>query len=235
MGRSKVFLIPSPIGDSFGDFSLAGLQIIEAVTHLFAEADDAFIARMRKGDRITAQHEVYFLSGEATADGPFDREACPAKASELVRAGKSFAILASSGLPCFVDPGFDVVNRLLQQHMDEVELVPVGMSSAMDAALSMSGVDIQQFVFLGHVPEYYSIGPEFFAHGFAVVYYVRGPALAALLGEVGKLNLKIDRIMIFKDIRKKSRSRVFLRHDTDLPPGASLESDVDYVVVITQL
>jgi len=223
MARCKVYLIPSPIGDHFTDFSFAGLRAIEKLEHLFVEAADAFLDRMRARGLITDRHQVVVLS---------DAEACVTRATALVEAGASFGILASSGVPCFVDPGHQVVARLLDHHLHQVEFVPVGMSSALDAALAMSGRDIQRFVFGGHAPECYTLDASILAPGLPLIYFVRGPGVRALLDELRTQGAAVQRVLLFKDIRKKSRFTVTLLTDANPPDNLADGSDADYVMVI---
>lgn len=223
MARCKVYLIPSPIGDHFTDFSFAGLRAIERLEHLFVEADDAFLARMRARGIITPHHQVYLLG---------DAEACNAQAAKLAEASVSFGLLASSGVPCFVDPGHRVVARLLDHHLHQVEFVPVGMSSALDAALAMAGRDIQRFVFGGHAPECYTLNAAVLGPGLPLIYFVRGPGVRALLAELATQQTALERVLLFKDIRKKSRFSLTLLHDATPPDGLVEDTDADYVMVI---
>ncbi len=223
MPRCKVYLIPSPIGDHFSDFSFAGLKAIAKLEHLFVEADDAFLKRMRERGIITQRHQVYVLS---------DEDGCVPQASALVETGKSFGLLASSGVPCFVDPGHRVVARLLDRHLPEISFVPVGMSSALDAALAMSGVDIQQFVFGGHAPECYTLDATVLATGLPLVYFVRGPAIRTVLAELSEQHAPVQRVLLFKDIRKKSRFTVTLLPNSEPPTGLVEDDDADYVMVV---
>jgi len=223
MARCKVYLIPSPIGNHFTDFSFAGLHAIEKLKHLFVEAEDSFLGRMRARGLITPSHQVYVLD---------DAEACADRAAALAESCVSFGLLASSGVPCFVDPGHQVVARLLDHHLHQVEFVPVGMSSALDAALAMTGQDIQRFVFGGHSPECYTLNATVLGTGLPLIYFVRGPGIRALLGELAAHGAAVDRVLLFKDIRKKSRFTVTLLHDASPPDGLVEDTDADYVMVI---
>jgi 16S rRNA C1402 (ribose-2'-O) methylase RsmI len=223
MARCKVYLIPAPIGDHFTDFSFAGLRAIERLEHLFVEADDAFLERMRARGLITERHQVYLLG---------DTDGCVTQAAALVEAGSSFGILASSGIPCFVDPGHQVVAQLLDHHLPQMEFVPVGMSSALDAALAMSGRDIQRFIFGGHAPECYTLDDAILAPGLPLIYFVRGPGIRALLNELRTLGAAAGRVLLFKDIRKKSRFTVTVLPNATPPKGLVESDDADYVMVI---
>jgi len=223
MARTQVYLIPSPIGDHFSDFSFAGLKAIQKLEHLFVEAADAFLERMRERGLITSRHRVYVLS---------DEDGCVPQATALMEARTPFGLLASSGVPCFVDPGHRVVARLLDRYLAEVSFVPVGMSSALDAALAMSGVDIQRFVFGGHAPECYTLDAAVLATGLPLVYFVRGPAVREVLSRLTEQRAGVQRVLLFKDIRKKSRFTVTLLHTPDPPERLVEDTDADYVMVV---
>lgn len=223
MAPTQVYLIPSPIGDRLSDFSFAGMRALDKLEHLFFEAEDEFYGRMCRKDLIGARHQITFLS---------DPERAVERAVELVAAETPFGIIASGGLPCFVDPGWEIVDRLLQQHLEEVELVPVGMSSALDAALAMTGRDLHQFLFLGHVPELYTLNQQLVDHRLPLVYFVRGPSLRALFSQLGKLQGPWERILLFKDIRKRSRFALTLLREPTLPDHVAVGDQADYVLVI---
>ncbi len=222
MPKSRVYLIASPIGDHLADLSLAATRVLPKLRHLFIEADDTYIARLREHGIIGPEQQLHVLDHPQLE-----------RARELLAAGESFAILASSGIPCFVDPGREIVDLCLSQHLDEIELVPLGMSSALDAALSMCGTDVTFFRFNGHYPEHF-LPPMKGGAALPVVYFVRGHALAAFVDEVVPALEPIRRLVVLKDLRKKRRARVLVASPAaDGSLGVpEVEDDADLVCVV---
>jgi 16S rRNA C1402 (ribose-2'-O) methylase RsmI len=223
MARTSVFLIASPIGDYMQDMSVSAIHALKTVTHVFLEADDGFTERLREQGVLGDRHRLYFL------DQPqVDR------ARELIGARQPFAILASSGIPCFLDPGREIVRLCLDQHLDDVELVPLGLSSALDAALCMGGLDLDVFRFNGHYPEHYAMDGAAIAERVPLVYFVRGPAIREFVAEVSDEIPHVHRLILLKDIRKKRRARVVVLREAnaDHPDVPEPEDDADYACVI---
>ncbi len=221
MARSKLYLVAMPIGDHIDDLSIAGLRALQKTKHLFLEADDELPGRLRKHKVLTDQC-VTFMS---------DMPAALAEAERLIAAGESFALLASSGIPCFVDPGHQIVLHVLERANDAVELVPLGMSSALDAALTLCGTDIQQFIFAGHYPEAYLLDRSAIDQQLPLFMYVRGSAVRAFVRDTLERAPHCWRFWLFKDIRKRSRSSIRLIRGK-LPDDLVDDPQADYVAVI---
>lgn len=221
--RTPVYLVAAPIGDYMQDMSVAAIHALRSVRHLFVEADDEFVARLREQQIIGADHKIYSLVTDQVN-----------RAVELVEAAEPFAVVASSGIPCFLDPGRRIVRRILDRHLDQVELVPVGLSSALDAALCMCGTDIDRFHFNGHYPENYEFEDPLPDAGVPLVYFVRGPSVRAFVRDAMAAIPGIVRIVVLKDVRKKQRARVVVLRPLrdglgELPAD---EADADYTCVV---
>jgi hypothetical protein len=221
--RTPVYLVAAPIGDYMQDMSVAAIHALRGVRHVFVEADDRFVARLRAQQILSERHHVYSLVTDQVG-----------RARDLIVAQQPLAIVASSGIPCFLDPGRHIVRMCLDHHLDEVELVPVGVSSALDAALCMCGTDIDRFRFNGHYPENHQFDASLPDLGVPLVYFVRGPAIGAFVREVLAEIPHIQRLVVLKDVRKKQRARVMvLRPETlDLADLPAEEEDADYTCVI---
>ncbi len=218
-----VYLIASPIGDYLQDMSLAAIHTLGSVTHVFVEANDNYLARLRQRGVIGDQQKVHFL----------DRPQVD-QARELIVAKEPFAIMASSGIPCFVDPGRQLVSLCLDHHPQEVELIPIGVSSALDAALCMCGLNVDVFHFYGHYPEHHVFERALPDDGIPLVYFVRGDTIGDFLHQVDRSVSHLRRVILFRDIRKKGRAQVTvlpwpLDEGAGLPTGSVA---VDFTCVI---
>lgn len=65
---------------------------------------------------------------------------------ELLQEGKDVALVSNAGTPLISDPGFRLIRECLREG---IEIAPVPGVSAVTAALSVSGLPINNFLFLG--------------------------------------------------------------------------------------
>jgi len=67
----------------------------------------------------------------------------------ILQKGKNCAILSEAGLPCIADPGAALVAAA---HRYRIPVIPMGGESSILLALSASGLNGQNFCFLGYLP-----------------------------------------------------------------------------------
>jgi len=73
----------------------------------------------------------------------------------LLAAGKDLALVSDSGTPLISDPGFKLVKEVINEDFD---VITIPGPSAVTAALSISGLPTDKFVYLGFLPK--SSGPR---------------------------------------------------------------------------
>lgn len=218
-----LYLVAAPIGDVLSDLAIDGLRLLRTVPTIVLEAEDGFSARLRKKGVLGPQQEVLSLE---------DPEPTIARALEVLDGGGDVVLTASSGVPCFVDPGAELVDAVLRTRLDRVELVPVGLSSALDAGLALAGQSLDAFTFGGHYPEHHLLGPALLASPLPLVFYVRGPALGRFVRRVrGESAAPPWRMLLLKDVRKKGLSKVILLGADD-PAPADGGAHEDWVAVV---
>lgn len=68
---------------------------------------------------------------------------------ELLVSGKNVALVTDAGMPGISDPGTQLIKSVIQADI-EIEIIPG--PSAVIAALTLSGIDTDNFVFMGFLP-----------------------------------------------------------------------------------
>ena len=133
-----LYVVATPIGN-LEDVTLRALRILREVSLIAAE-DTRRTARLLQhysiSTRTTSLHEHN------------EREKTP-RLIERLRAGESIALVSDAGTPLISDPGQTLVAAARDAGI-RVESIP-GPSAVM-AALSASGLETREFVFLGFPP-----------------------------------------------------------------------------------
>ncbi len=71
---------------------------------------------------------------------------------DLLRQGKDLALVSDAGTPGISDPGNKLVEEAIKSLDDKIRVVPIPGPSAVIAALSVSGLPTDKFLFLGFPP-----------------------------------------------------------------------------------
>jgi 16S rRNA (cytidine1402-2'-O)-methyltransferase len=138
MSAGRLYVVATPLGN-LEDISARAIRILGEVKRIAAE-DTRHSRKLLDHFDIDTPLTSYHDHNE--------RE----KAEELVglmAAGNAIALITDAGTPCVSDPGYRLV-RAAHEHGIEVLAVPG--PSAVSAALSVSGLPSDRFVFHGFAP-----------------------------------------------------------------------------------
>ena len=133
-----LYVVATPIGN-LADITARARQVLSAVAVIAAEDTRRarqLLAPLPGNTRLVAYHD-------------FSKHRQAAKLMALLQAGESIALIADAGTPLIADPGFKLV-RLAREN--RIRVVPVPGPSAVTAALSVSGIATDRFVFEGFLP-----------------------------------------------------------------------------------
>jgi 16S rRNA (cytidine1402-2'-O)-methyltransferase len=135
---SKLIVVPTPIGN-LNDITLRAIEVLRNADVILAEdtrTSSVLLNHLGIEKRMYSHHafnEHHTLSG----------------CIEMLRSGKSIALISDAGTPGISDPGFLLIRECINQHI-EVECLPG--PSAFLPALVVSGLPFNRFCFEGFLP-----------------------------------------------------------------------------------
>lgn len=132
---SVLYVVATPIGN-LEDISPRAIEILSQVDLIAAEDT-------RHSRRLL---ERYHILTPLVSYHDHNENRLATKLITQIKAGDSLALISDAGTPLISDPGYDLV-RLA--HEEKVPVVAVPGASALIAALSISGLPVQQFSFEG--------------------------------------------------------------------------------------
>ena len=134
----KLFVVATPIGNT-EDITLRALRILSEVDLIAAE-DTRHTGKFLKHHKIDArlischEHNEEKRSGELI---------------ERLQKGQNIALVSNAGTPSVSDPGYRLIQKCICQG---ITVIPIPGVSAAIAALSVSGLPTDSFIFLGFAP-----------------------------------------------------------------------------------
>ena len=142
--KGKVYLIPCPISDP-GNFSIPSyvLPTLSRLKYYFVENERSARRYLKSMDPaiMIDQLELYLINENHPPD--------LIKLKEILLSGKDIGIISEAGCPGIADPGNLVVR---EAHRLGARVIPLVGPSSILLALISSGLNGQQFQFLGYLP-----------------------------------------------------------------------------------
>ncbi|WP_455199044.1 16S rRNA (cytidine(1402)-2'-O)-methyltransferase [Kaarinaea lacus] len=133
-----LYVVATPIGN-LGDITQRALEVLSQVDAIAVE-DSRHSSRLLQQFQIDTPMIAFHEHNE--------REQAPKLVERLLK-GDSLALISDAGTPLVSDPGYHLV-RLARE--EKIPVVPVPGASAMLAALSVSGLPSDRFIFEGFLP-----------------------------------------------------------------------------------
>jgi 16S rRNA (cytidine1402-2'-O)-methyltransferase len=132
-----LYLVATPIGN-LEDVTLRALRVLKEVGIIAAE-DTRTTRKLLAAHGISARVTSYY-------EGNKDR-----KTPQLLQALEhhDVAVVSEAGMPGLSDPGYELVQAAIERG---IPVAPVPGASAVVAALVVSGLPTDQFVYLGFLP-----------------------------------------------------------------------------------
>jgi len=180
-----LYIVGTPIGN-LEDISLRALRILSEADFVLCE-DTRVTAKLLKHYKINSPVISYH---QHSKDDKIDY------ILSLLGDGKTLALVSDAGTPGISDPGGKLVQAVREKLGDQVTIESVPGPSAVTAALSISGIATDKFLFMGFLP--HKKGRQTFLKKimkseFPVVVYESKHRILKLLTELEELNKEIEK------------------------------------------
>jgi 16S rRNA (cytidine1402-2'-O)-methyltransferase len=187
-------IVATPIGN-LEDITLRALRIL-------AEADVIYCEDTRVTSKILARHQIKTPLKRLDANVELE------KAKEVIErlaAGEQVAYVSDAGTPGISDPGARLIEAVRQALGDSFPIQAIPGPSALAAAISIAGIGLEEFLFLGFPPHKkgrHTMILEIAETKRAVILYESTHRILKLLGELAEV-IPERRVLLMREITKK--------------------------------
>lgn len=134
-----LYVVATPIGN-FGDITLRAIETLKNCDFVVCEDSRVTLKLLNKLE-IKKPFIIYNDQSDDLVRG---------KILSLIKEGKIIALVSDAGTPLISDPGYKLVNMLISNN---VKVIAVPGPSSVIAALSISGIESDRFLFAGFIPD----------------------------------------------------------------------------------
>lgn len=133
----KLYVVSTPIGN-LKDITLRALETLKDVDMILCEDTRQSIKLLNH----------YNIKNKLTSYHKFNEKEKTNKILKELET-KDIALISDAGTPCISDPGYILIKEAKEKN---IEVIPIGGISACITALSVSGLDSNNFTFYGFFP-----------------------------------------------------------------------------------
>ena len=134
-----LYVVATPIGN-LGDMSPRAVEVLKSVALIAAEDTRMTMKLTQRFGIETPLTSCHRHNEQEKAEGIVRR---------MLEEGIDVAVVTDAGTPAISDPGTILMRQVAEAG---IEVVAVPGPSAMAAAMSVSGIDVTEFTFLGFLP-----------------------------------------------------------------------------------
>ncbi|MBT3704374.1 16S rRNA (cytidine(1402)-2'-O)-methyltransferase [Candidatus Peregrinibacteria bacterium] len=133
-----LYIVSTPIGN-LEDITLRALRTLKEVDYIAAEDT-------RQTQKILNKYEI---KTKTISFHSYSSDEKLNRIIDLLNEGKNVALVSDAGTPGISDPAYSLVKRAIQE---EITISPIPGPSSLLAALVMSGLPMDKFLYLGFLP-----------------------------------------------------------------------------------
>jgi 16S rRNA (cytidine1402-2'-O)-methyltransferase len=137
---SKLYVVSTPIGN-LGDITLRAQETLRLVDLVLAE-----------DTRVTGKLLSHFgIRKPMVSYHEHSKDKVGTKVLDSLENGKDIALVTDAGTPGISDPGRRLISLIVSE-LASVEIIPIPGPSALSAIISVSDIDLEEYLFLGFPP-----------------------------------------------------------------------------------
>lgn len=193
MNSGVLYVVATPIGN-LGDMTFRAVETLKSVDLVLCE-----------DTRVTRNLMNYYLIGTDTmsyhAQSKLSKHE---KIIDMLREGKSLALVSDAGTPTISDPGVMLI-EMVKRELPDVKIITIPGASALTAALSISGVPSPQFTYYGFLPHKKgreTIFKEIAASERTAVFYESPHRIEKTLESLAKILPTNKKVVIARELTK---------------------------------
>ncbi|MFA5047812.1 MAG: 16S rRNA (cytidine(1402)-2'-O)-methyltransferase [Patescibacteria group bacterium] len=191
----KLYIVATPIGN-LQDISLRAIEVLKSVQAVLCEDT-------RNSKKLM---DAY---GIRTRLISYHQHSTPDKVKQLIgliKNNREAALITDAGTPGISDPGNKFIEAVLESLGEECQIIPIPGPSAIIAALSISGLPTDRFIFLGFLP--HKKGRETTFNNIlnsseTVVFYESKHRIFKTMERLAEIMPKDRRLMACRELTKK--------------------------------
>lgn len=225
MMESALYVVATPIGN-MGDITFRAIETLKNVAFILAEDT-------RVSKKILDRYEI---NTQLVSYRDQNHDRMIEKVYEKLSLGLSLALVSDSGTPTISDPGYKLVRDILSHGY---KVVSIPGPSAVTAALSISGLPTDRFIFVGFLPKSDSKRKEmllkYSSLDATLVLYESPNRVEKLLSQI-KETISPDRHISIVNNMTKLSERIFLGnvHSLSEELGRLTSIKGEFVVLISK-
>ena len=172
--KGILHVVATPIGNR-DDITLRALDILQRVDLIAAEDT-------RKSGRFLAYHRI---KNQLISYHEHNEAKRTPQLIEKLLAGTSIALITNAGTPSVSDPGFRLITAAIEH---KIVVTPIPGVTAVTAAMSVSGLSTDSFIFVGFAPKKKGKRIKFLktlgAHSESLVFYESPRRINSLIQDI---------------------------------------------------
>ena len=133
-----LYIVATPIGN-LEDITIRAINTLKEVDYIAAEDTRHSRILLNKYEIPTTVLSYHSYSSKNKEE----------KIVDLLKEGKSVALISDAGTPGISDPAYSLIQRAIEE---EIQIIPIPGASSLLAALAMSGAPMNQFLYIGFLP-----------------------------------------------------------------------------------